>query len=170
MFNQLGTTLQSGYNDTFGQMSGPQILWTIIGLFVLYQLVVIKWRLIDRNRHDGVPSSFLLGLRRRVWMWGDLRRNKRIMRRGFGTRMQPRTVARTNFDDIGFGNATPAGFTARSSGRADLSKMSPIEAHENRLDLPDQKQIHKSSSQAGLASFHDLSARHITESDEQQEE
>lgn len=127
MLNKLSDIASKLNDNTFGQMTGPQILWTIIALLALYQLVAIKWRLIDRARHDGVPVSFLGGLRSRFWLWVDWRRNRRIMRAGFGSRMKPGTVVRTDLGGTGFDNTQPAGFTARQQGRIDLDHFSDAE-------------------------------------------
>lgn len=122
MLNWLINLLRDLYDNTFGEMTGPQILWTVIALVTLYQLVAIKWRLIDRNRHNGIPHSFLAGLSRRI------RVNTRT---GALQHMQSGTtynipefdnsmpVARTNLDGVGF--------NAHLQGRLDLKRYSDVE-------------------------------------------
>lgn len=55
---QLGMDM---FNNTFGEMNGKEILWTIMGLLALYQLVMIKWRLINNARHEQIRHNFMRG-------------------------------------------------------------------------------------------------------------
>lgn len=105
------------FDITFGAMSPKEVLWTIIGLLALYQLIMIKWRLIDQARANRTQRSFMMMLRRRQ------------IRQIFSTRRRMQTTPEfmsTHHDDSHLRehaqNGSQPMASASASGRSDIAQ------------------------------------------------
>ena len=104
------------FDNTFGEMNGKEILWTIMGLLALYQIVMIKWRLINHARHEQIRHSFMRGAL--TPMRSGLAQTKRSMDRQFSNSAGLQPSDRTGLDQstasrshFGFGGPNRGGIS-----------------------------------------------------------